>query len=63
LDGAWQRSYILEKTNGPNSSGAAGKTLGGVFEGDSTDGEDWNFDRAADHCKTVEPLRRPKLGF
>ena len=48
---------MLEKTNRSDSSNSACKTLGGVFEGDATDGEHGDIDGAADLNKTLKPLR------
>jgi len=54
---------ILEEANGGDAGGPGREAGGRVFCGDSTNGQDRNFDGRADLRKTSETLRRSILGF
>lgn len=49
---------ILKEANRGDAGSPCGKTGGGVCEGNSADGEDWDLQRPADFRKAFEALRR-----
>lgn len=63
LDNRGHVASILKKPNGRDARSASGKTIGGVRQRNSADGQHRNRDRAADFGKPFESLRRPKCGF
>ena len=54
---------ILKEANGGDAGGPGREAGGRVFCGDSTNGQDRNFDGRADLRKTSETLRRSIPGF